>query len=78
MTKFFVRCLIDLDVSEEPGVHDVLAVRTDGVTCYSPDVYDDRAEAEAAARAFAAEGETTDDWDYTQHPGIDIDAEPVA
>lgn len=71
MTDFFIRVLQELDPSEEPGVCDVLAVRPDGYR-YSPDVYDNYAEAESAAVAFAREGENADHWDATNYPGIDV------
>ena len=67
---YFPRELRRLDVSEEEGVFDVAAF--DG-TCwrYSPDVYDNEQQARQAIAAFIADGEDIDDWEETEHPGID-------
>lgn len=71
MTRIYVaRELVKLDPSEEPGVFDVLAIEG-GVFYYSPDVYDNEAEARHAIAKFTADGEPLDGWDTTEHPGID-------
>jgi hypothetical protein len=68
---FKPRELAKLDPSEEPGVFDVLYMG-DGLFKYSPDVYDNEAQALEAISGFIRDGEDAGDWDETQHPGIAI------
>lgn len=68
--KFFPRELRHLDESEEPGVFDVLAMTGDKYL-YSPDVYDSEQEALGAIELFKADYDQLEDWDETNHPGID-------